>query len=75
MARISLQKGEGSDAFHRTVHCSVGGSVYRIETFGKNPLAVGVGFVSFVDFPCSCGGGSSSCFYFGERCLKFKRRE
>lgn len=74
MGTINI-KGEGSHVFCVVAHYSFGSVVHRIETFGKNPLAVGVGFVSFVDFPRSCGGRSGGYFHFGKRGLKFKRRE
>lgn len=65
MARISLQKGEGSDAFHRTVHCSFGGSVYRVEAFWKDSMVLGLGIVSSVDSSGYCDYRSHLCSYSG----------
>ena len=74
MGTINI-KGEGSHVFCVVAHYSSGSAVYWIEALWKNSLVMGMGVVSSVDLPRSCRGGSGSCFYLGERCLKFKRRE
>ena len=74
MGTINI-KGEGSHVFCVVTHYSLGSAVYWIEALWKNSLAVGVGFVSSLDFPCSCGSRSGGYFHLGECRLKFKRRE
>ena len=74
MGTINI-KGEGSHVFCVVAHYSFGSVVYWIETFREDPLVVGMGFVSSVDLPRSCGGRSGGYFHFGKRGLKFKRRE